>query len=223
MILYTPIENPEFIVLMIIDSIEDETAMAGGVLAPIMRNFMEDLISIRNMQPSDGPYAVYAWQAALAPADVMPDFSGQRLADVVRNLNIANQGGYHVIGRGTVIQRTIPPAGQRMPQSAPIFFHMDPTSVIEDAMVSVPDVNELTLEMATQFLIETGLPVATVRSAPRPVGDEEFFPHTRGAELIEDDEDDDVPRVQRIYYVYRQFPNPGTEVEMGTEVLLRVR
>ena len=219
MILYTPIENPEFIVLMIIDSIEDSRAMAGGTLAPIMANFMRDLIEIRNLRPSDGPYAFQAWQAAQAPTDVMPDFSGQRLADVVRNLNIANQGGYHVVGRGTVIQRTIPAAGQPMPQSTPIFFHMDPASVIEGAMVSVPDVSTLLLDVATQFMIDAYLPVAVARSEPRHMLDGEFFPHTRGAEPIDDDE----PAEVRIYYVYRQFPNPGTEVEMGTEVLLRVR
>ena len=222
MILYTPIEDPEYIVLMIIDSIDDETAMAGSVLAPIMRHFMEDLINLRNLQPSDGPYALYAWQAAHAPAAVMPDFSGQRLVDVVRNLNIASEGGYHVVGRGTIIQRTIPAAGQPMPQSTPIFFHMDPDTAIEGAMVSVPDVDELTLEMATQFLNDADLPVAVVRSERRRLDEGEFFPHTRGAEFI-DDEEDEEPTVQRTYYVYRQFPLPGIEVEMGTEVLLRVR
>ena len=218
MILYTPIENPEFIVLMIIDSIDDYRAMAGSTLAPIMGNFMRDLIQLRNIQPTDDP--IHLWQAAQVQEDVMPDFSGQRLADVVRNLNIANQAGYHVVGRGTVILRTIPAAGQPMPLSIPIFFYMDPNSVIEDAMVSVPDVNGLPLDVATQFLIDAGLPVATVRTERALLHEDELFAHTRGAEPIEDD---DTPVVERTYYVYRQFPLPGTEIEMGTEVLLRIR
>ena len=100
---------------------------------------------------------------------------------------------------------------------------MDPDSAIEDAMVSVPDVGELTLEMATQFLIDAGLPVATIRSERRLMQEDEFFPHTRGAEPIPDDDEDAPPPVPRTYYVYRQFPLPGVEIEMGTEVLLRVR
>ena len=97
---------------------------------------------------------------------------------------------------------------------------MDPASVIEGAMVSVPDVNELTLDIATQFLADAYLPVSVVRSELRPMQEGEFFPHTRGAEPIDEEEG---PAVQRVYYVYRQFPLPGIEVEMGTEVLLRVR
>ena len=223
LILYTPIENPEFIALMIIDSIEEQGqhVSAGTFLGPIMRDFMRDLIRIRNMQPSDGPDAANFWQAAQAPTGLMPDFSGQRLVDVIRNLNIVNRGGYHVVGRGGTILRTIPTAGQPMPQNSPIFFHMDPASVIEELMVSVPDVTELTLEMAEQFMNDVDLPVAVVRREAHGMGDGNFLPHTGGPTPAHEDEDDDAP--PRVYIVYRQFPLPGTEVEIGTEVLLRVR
>ena len=222
MILYTPVENPDFIVLMTIDSIEEvgRHVSAGSILAPIMQRFMRELIGIRNLRPSDGPYAQYAWEAVQDARAVMPDFSGQRLADVVRNLNILNQGGYHVRGRGTLIYSTIPLPGQPMPTNSPVFFDMDPNSVIAGAMVSVPNVTGLTLEDATQFMLDVGLPVASIRNYRRTPVEGDFFARTWNGIPIDPEASQ---AAQPTLYVYRQFPTPGTEIEFGTEVLLRVR
>ena len=221
MILYTPVENPELIVLMTIDSIEEvgRHVSAGSILAPIMQSFMRELIGIRNIRPTDALDALDMLDGHDV-RNVMSDFSGQRLADVVRNLNIVNPGGYHVTGRGTIIHSTIPLPGQPMPQNSPIFFTMDPATVIAGAMVSVPNVTNLTLEEATQFMLDVGLPVAFTRSYRRAPIDGDLFPRTWDAVPIDPDLPDDLAPTLN---VYRQFPNPGTEIELGTEVLLRVR
>lgn len=219
LILYTPVENPEFIVLMTIDSIYDSTALAGGVLSPFMRSFMLWLITTRNIQPSEGPDAVELWHATQAQRNLMPDFRGQRLADVARNVNIMNQGGYHVIGSGIYIEQTIPAPGQPMPNNAPIFFHMDASSVVEAAMETVPDVVGLTLTEASQFLLDSGLTSETVRSARREGADDAFEPRTTNPTPREEEEEEE----EEILFVYRQFPSPGVRVERGTEILLRVR
>ena len=218
-VVYTPVENPDIVMLIIIDSIKEQGrhVTSGTILAPVVRRFMTDLIAIRHIPPIDGTIVDSGAQEAIM---LMPDFSGQRLADIVPSLNIVNPGGYHVTGRGTIIQSTIPLPGQPMPQNSPVFFTMDPNSVVAPAMVSVPNVVGLTLSSATQFFEDVGLRVATARSErPTPV-EGEFYPNTARPTQREEDES---TTQQADMFVYRQFPAPGTEIERGTEVLLRIR
>ena len=218
-ITYTPVENPEFIILMTIDGYYSDVASSGGVLAPIVRRFLLDLIEMRNMQPSDGPDAFYDWRAAMSETPTMPDFSGQRLSDVVRSFNV-NAGGYQVVGTGITISHHIPAPGQPMPQNAPVFFHMDAESRVEGLMTIVPDVEGLTVEQARFLLNEAGLPVSTRRSERPAWVDDDASPFT--ARPVPRDPDEE-GQASTVYVVYRQFPAPRTEVERGTEVLLRIR
>ena len=78
---FIPVENPEFLVIMMVDTVHRDYGTAGVVVSPRLNTFFRELIALRNIQPSDG---------VMTPGDVlvhlglpiMPDYSGRRLADI---------------------------------------------------------------------------------------------------------------------------------------------
>jgi len=214
-IAYTPVENPEFIVLMVIDHVEDRSLSSGTTVAPIVRDFFEDLIQLRSLRPSDGPYAEEVWQPMVGGGGVMPDFSGLRVIDVVSNLNNMNLD-FQIVGSGTTVSSHIPHPGRPMPTTASIILYTD--DIRGENMVSVPNVEGLTLAQAELILGEAML--RGVRATGGRGGSDtgSYTPGTAHAVEIEEGRSAELP-----YIIYRQFPAPGTEVEQGLQVRLRVR
>ncbi|MCL2602888.1 MAG: penicillin-binding transpeptidase domain-containing protein [Defluviitaleaceae bacterium] len=192
--IFTPVENPEFLIFAVIDNVIPGMT-AGNTLAPILRAFTEDLILLRNLPPSEGPY-MEDWHSPVLGLEPMPDLNGQRVTDVVRNL--INQGIlFQIHGGGTIVDHHFPAAGFSMPQpnSIPVQLHTDPTTRAEGGMTFMPNVVDLNAEQAHEF-----------------VRDALLMPILFGGE-----------GERANYEVYRQFPAPGTEVPQGMQVMLRVR
>ena len=214
-IAYTPVENPEFIVLMVIDHVEDRTLSSGRTVAPIVRDFFEDLIQLRSMRPSDGPYAAQYFQPMISGGEVMSDFTGENVTDVVRNLNNLDLD-FHVVGGGTVVVSHIPPAGRPLPGTNPVFLYTDPETRA-DNMVLVPDVEGLPVAQAEMIIREAMLRAVLV-TGTRSGGDSgNYSPGT--AQAVERESGQGALPT---YIIYRQFPAPGSEVEPGLYVRLRV-
>lgn len=212
---FLPVHDPQYLVLLTIDRIEGEDLFAGGVVAPILREFLLDLIRIRNI-PAVG-------DAEPAIADLfgtpMPDFTGQRLTEAVRTAIGMQVVGYQAIGGGTIITHTWPPAGHPMPETAPIIFYTDPDSRISERMVTVPDVVGLTAAMAERVLDEANLSVVLVAAPRAASAEEDFSPQTFHPEHVGEDFTPPPPP----YTVYQQSPAPGMEIEQGTQVIIRAR
>jgi stage V sporulation protein D (sporulation-specific penicillin-binding protein) len=194
--IYTPVENPEFLVYIVAENVEHGRT-AGNTLAPILRGFMEDLIILRNMMPSEGPFAD-EWHSPVLGLEAMPDFTGMRVNDVVRNL-IARGVAFQIHGGGTVVTHTWPghAPGRTIPQpgSIPVQIHTDRATAIPGGMTVMPYVVGLNAVDAFNH-----------------VRDALFVPQWFGAEGALTD-----------YEVYRQYPAAGTEAEQGMEIILRVR
>jgi len=216
-IAYTPVDNPEFIVLMVIDQVVDHNHSAGQTVAPIVRELLEELIELRNMRPSDVPYADSYWQAARAGGGEMPDFSGQRVTDVVLNLNNMELD-FTIVGTGTIVDTQIPHPGRPMPQpgSGHVILYLDEETRTED-MVTVPSVVGLTVVEAERILGEAMLRAVLATGTNRSGGTGDYTPGTAGAVERDPTADASLPP----YRIYRQFPEPGTEVERGFQVRLR--
>jgi len=226
---FLPIENPEFLVLMVVDRICTYTYHgAGRELGPRMRRFFEEIINMRGIPPSDGPDAADAWQNHVLRADVMPDYSGQRLADAVEDLSNRSNGGYQVVGSGTIVSHTIPAPGRPMPQNSVTIFHMEPGTRIEGQMAFVPDLTGLTAEQAESLIRELGLrPILLSSLTPQTSSDINGIPRTTNIEAPGGDEygQDEyaASRESLPYIIYQQFPAPDTELEHGTMVKFRAR
>ena len=226
-IAYTSVENPEFLVLMTIDRIYDPLGRfsAGGQVAPQVGRFFEELIRLRGLPPSEGDFDFSQWEVAMG-AEIMPNFVGQNLVDVVRNINNVTNGGFQVVGSGTVISHTIPEYGRLMPQNSPIFFYMDNNTHVEGQMTIVPDVTGVPAEQAATLLASAGLTTAiTVIDRPAQPPDPNAIPHTAGPTERTNGEEAPPPATQQPapYTVFQQFPTPGTVVERGLQVMLRAR
>lgn len=229
-IAYTPIENPEFVVLLVVDRIDSQTyGGAGRQLGPRIRRLVEEIINIRALQPTDGPDAMDAWRDHIATGDIMPDYSGYRLADAVRNLAGRGEGGYQVVGTGTIVAHTIPQPGRPMPQNVPVFFHMQPDTRIEGQMVIVPDLTGVNLTQAENLLREVGLPALLIDSLATPFNFNPDGARTMNPLTEEERETmSDLPQsasggASGGLVIYQQFPVAGTELERGTQVMIRAR
>ncbi|MCL2364661.1 MAG: penicillin-binding protein 2 [Defluviitaleaceae bacterium] len=192
--IYTPVENPEFIIFIVAENVE-QGRTAGNTLAPVLRSFLQELIIMRNMPPSEGPYLEYDTSPVI-PVHPMLDFTGHRVSDAVRNL-VNLEIGFQIVGGGTVITHTFPgPDNTRpLPWTIPVQIHTDPATAIPGGMTVMPDVVGLYGDIASQF-----------------VRDATFIPMWFGGttELAN-------------YVVYRQYPAPGTVVEQGIQTILRMR
>jgi len=212
-IAFTPVENPEIVVMMTIDHVEDHTHSAGRTVAPIVREFFLDIIQMRSMRPSD--WDVYENGHPMLPGnDPMPDFSGWRVTDVVRNLNNLNLD-FIITGTGTVVSHHFPAAGTTMPRGdTPVFIHVyqydDPN------MVVVPELVGLCINTANTMLGATFLQAMVAPSIQSDRSGSQFTPSTASAVEREADGNDTSSIIIR-----HQFPAPGTFVERGFQVRLR--
>ena len=224
---YTPVENPELIVLMVAHRICGETyGGAGRELSPRTARLIEEIITHRNMPPSDGPYAQVAWQDHTAP-ESMPDYSGWWLSDAVRNLaNRTGNSGYQVLGSGSIVARTFPEAGRPMPQNAPVFFHMVEGTELQGQMVFVPNLMGLTVTQAQTMLREFGLPLILLDSIGALGSMENGEPRTTNPLTAEEwaAEGGQLGQHETINYViYSQYPSADTVIARGTPVMIRAR
>jgi len=192
--IYTPVENPEFIILIMAENVE-QGRTAGNTLAPVLRSFLQEMIVMRNMPPSEGDYIEYNTSPVLQ-LEPMIDFTGVRVADAVRNL-VNLEIGFQVHGGGTVIAHTFPGPTNTRPQpwTIPIQIHTDPNTYLAGGMSVMPDVVGMDAALAIQF-----------------VRDATFIPRLFGG-----------TGAVVNYIVYRQYPAGGTVLEQGTETILRMR
>jgi stage V sporulation protein D (sporulation-specific penicillin-binding protein) len=192
---YTPVENPEFIILGVIDNVQEAGRTAGNTLGPILRGFLEELILIKNLPPSEGPY-VDDWQRPVLGQELMPDFAGDPVADVVRNL-INRDINFQIHGGGSVVDHHFPAPGRSIPQanSIPVQLYTDSATRIPEGMTFMPNVTGLPATQAMDFIRDAAL-------IPVWSGGDGELAH---------------------YEVYRQYPSAGTETVQGMQVLLRMR
>jgi len=225
---YTPIENPEFVALIVAHRVcREQYGGAGRELSPRMARIFEEIIAVRGMLPSDGPYATEQWQEHTI-AETMPNYTDWRLTDAVRDLSSRSNGGYQVVGTGTIVSHTIPEAGRPMPQGNPVFFHMTPDTTVYGQMVTVPTLEGLTIGQARNILREFGLPMFILDSLIDQTAIILNEPRTTNPLTTEEREvfGSDAPEDQAIPesdVIYRQYPSPGTELERGTHVKVRAR
>jgi len=179
---------------------------------------MIQLIELRGIQPGDSDMDLSDWLIGMG-AETMPDFSGQRLADV--SLELTHPGGFHVTGGGSIITHHFPEPGALMPDTNPIIFFTDPNTYLEDRMFLVPNVTGLPLEQARFVVNQAYLPYRYIISDQRTITETNAFPHTAQPTPVSELEFAPPPLPPRT--VYRQFPEADTLVERGTRVVLRAR
>jgi stage V sporulation protein D (sporulation-specific penicillin-binding protein) len=218
-IAYAPVENPEFIILGVLDNLNDPSLTSGNTVVPMVREAMENIFRYKNMQPraDEG----IAPQRALNRNDnTLADYSGMYLAQVSRTLN--NLGiDYEVIGSGTIIGSHIPAAGQPIPINNKLNIYMDASTIIDGEMTVVPYVVGLSMEEGERIINDALLtPVAFIE---KDADTTDYFggdPVTRYPTPVEDE---DTPSPVLPSSITSQYPSANSVIQRGTQVKIKVK
>ncbi|NCC16212.1 MAG: PASTA domain-containing protein [Clostridia bacterium] len=151
---YFPAENPQYIVLTVINLPED---YVDGIqsTAPMTKSLMEKIIKYKNLEPTEdtGEVSTLTTKETIK----LPDYVGSSAYDVVTDLD-AKELTYKVVGTGNTITNQVPKAGETVEKGSEIILYVEKSSSDAGA-VSVPNVVGKTYSDATSILTEAGFEV----------------------------------------------------------------
>jgi stage V sporulation protein D (sporulation-specific penicillin-binding protein) len=223
-IAFTPVEDPEYVILAVLDRVPDPDLSGGESVAPMIKQAIEGIIEYKNLRPTSEIQAA----ASTNTEDLLPDYRGMNIVEVTQNLN--NRGlDYNIVGTGTIVKSHQPIGGNPQPKNVPVYLHMDPETRVEGEMVTVPNVQGLTMEQADAYLADAGLHAVPLIDKTENASDSSGFPTTYNVNTNASSEtggaaagtETQPPAV--IYNVYKQFPIAGVELQRGAQVKLKVR
>jgi len=146
-----PMENPEYIVLVALDTPSRETGMyiSGGVMAaPTVGAVMMDILPYLGVSPSFSP------EEAAGKTLIMPDLTGMSIDEVKKTLKEL-EITFVASGDDAVVTGQIPAAGEKIPgnSQAMVYFGENPPQ----DLVMVPDFAGMDHAAAEKMAKELGL------------------------------------------------------------------
>lgn len=145
---FYPAEDPEIIMLVMIDEPTNGLYYGSAVAAPVVSEVFTQVL------PYLGYYAQYS-EEELENLDVnIPDVEG---ADInkAKNTLIALELKAEVIGEGDKVIRQVPSDGEAMPKGCTVILYTEENT--EEDLVLVPDLTDMTLSEANKKLSKLGL------------------------------------------------------------------
>lgn len=151
---YFPAENPQYIILTVINLPED---YVDGIqsTAPMTKSLMEKIIKYKNLEPTEATKQVSSLTTKETVA--LPDYVGSSAYDVVSDLD-AKELTYKVVGTGNTITNQVPKGGTKVEKGSEIILYVEKSSS-DTGTVSVPNVVGKTYADATSVLKEAGFEV----------------------------------------------------------------
>lgn len=144
-----PIDDPQIVVLVILDEPEGESYYGGQTAAPVAGQIVEEILQYYNIEPS------YTEEEMAAMMTTVPDVTGKSL-DEAKNSLTNSRLGARVIGSGTTITAQEPVAGTSLKEYSSVTIYTDGAST-EENMVTVPDVVGKTATEVNKILTDIGL------------------------------------------------------------------
>lgn len=145
---FYPAEDPEIIMLVMIDEPTNGLYYGSAVAAPVVSEVFTQVL------PYLGYYAQYS-EEELENLDVnIPDVEG---ADInkARNTILGLELKVEIIGDGDKVIRQVPSDGEAMPKGCTVVLYTEEN--VEEDMVLVPDLTDMTLTEANKKLSKLGL------------------------------------------------------------------
>ena len=146
-----PIEDPQYVVLVALDTPSKETnAMIGGGAnaAPVVSNVMADVLPYLGIDP------VYSEDELNLVEHIMPDIIGmteQEAAAVLEQKNLT----YRVVGEGANVMDQLPAAGASVPGKSEVVLYFNQQAPAD--LVTVPDFLTYNLNNANYLATTNGL------------------------------------------------------------------
>jgi stage V sporulation protein D (sporulation-specific penicillin-binding protein) len=137
---YLPVEDPQYIALALIDN--PQSGEQGSTSAvPMLRDVLQKLIDYKNILPS---YAIDGNPDA--NSNLLPDFSGMPLNDVIESLNDLGVD-YECVGNGNTVYRQFPKGGVNYSENTLVYLYL--STVEEEEDEEQPDLGVTTEPSAT--------------------------------------------------------------------------
>jgi len=191
---YFPIDNPQYLIMVLLHDIPTEIYYAGySRVSPMYREVAQEIIRLRGLPLTD----TIENPGTMHESEFIEDFVGLTVQQAITRLNSLVMDYEFIGASGNTITSQFPVAGSRSTGSSRILLHLgdDGVTPVHD----VPVVIGLTVDFAREVLISAGF-------VPRFV----YAEHVDHTELNDD--------IQAI--VYGQ-PAYNVRLPHGTEILLR--
>ncbi|MDR1539508.1 MAG: PASTA domain-containing protein [Clostridiales bacterium] len=213
-IAYLPVEDPQYIVMALIDRpLGDSTGATSA--APMIKEVLEDIIEYKNIPPSSGALILDRSTNWI----VVSDFTGKDLAEATRTLN-SMALDYHISGSGNRVTGQFPSAGQDATPGSEIILYVETDGISEAELAGVPNVVGMSSEQAEAALRTSGfVPIAFQDSSESKQSDAE--PVTK--DYSDPEAADEAAPAPSSGIVYAQMPEPGIRVSRGVEVKIKIR
>lgn len=201
-IAYLPSENPEIMVMVIIDR---PSAFIQGITSPVptLQSVLQRIITYKAIPPSVSEAGA---TGLLENSMMIEDCIGGRLRDVSKSLNAKNID-FECVGSGDKIMNQSPKPGAVGGADTLMILYLGEGDPDAD-LVWLPNVRNASMETARSILENAGFTVKIdIESKP----------------LAIDDIDIDIDEHSEVISVYAQFPSGDIKIERGTEVRLKAR
>ena len=144
-----PIDDPEIVMLLILDEPTISTRVSGGLqVAPMSRQILSDVLPYLGIEPA------LTIEELLSSEVTVPNIVGKTTEEAKATLK-SSKLSIIIKGGDGVITKQLPIAGQKMPVDGEVIAYTNDQSPPETA--TVPNIKGLTASKANQLLINAGL------------------------------------------------------------------
>lgn len=155
-----PVDNPQIVVLIVIDEPTGGAYYGGQIAAPVAGNVMKDVLQYLSIKPKQ-PIIDSSYQSS---GTSLPE---EELVTVPSTINlftndaqeILTKAGFRVnlSGEGEIVWQQTPLPGARVPKNTEVIISLQPKVEPGANLVTVPDLTGLTMRECAKVLAELGL------------------------------------------------------------------
>lgn len=153
---FAPADDPEYAILVMLDTPTSGEIYGGIIAAPVAGDILSDILPYLGVQPE------YT-EEELATLDIaIPSYMDKTLSEVEKIL-VDAEIKYKVKGNGDTVVAQMPEAGSTMPQSGTVILYTGDASPSKN--ITIPNLVDYSVAGATNRIKQSGLNVRVVGNA----------------------------------------------------------
>lgn len=153
---FAPANDPEIIMLVMVDEPTGKSYYGSMVAAPVVRSVFKDALPYLGYLPE------YTDEEFEKMSVLVPDLNGKNFDDAQKMLNQRGINSVEKVGSGDTVVRQVPEKGQQMPKTGKVYLYTDSET---KHTVTVPDVKGMSLSDANQLMTNAGLNIRPTGAA----------------------------------------------------------
>ena len=186
--------------------------------APYIKELMQDIINYKNIPPS---YESDEIDTGVSEAEVViNDYTNQNLSQTIKELNSLGIDFELVGSGGDIVTKQRPAGGSKVTVGNSILLFIG-TSENSPELIAVPDVVDLTVDEAVNYLTSLGFDYSIYDNENKTKTDEDN--ENNENEDTENEDDEKSNKNETNPKVYQQIPAAGANIEKGTIVKIKIK